>query len=349
MLVKQAKEIARQWVLAEAGNLPGFRGAFLHGSINGLPDDTVLPATSDVDIMVVLDTPEPPEKPGKLPDQGVLLEISYLPLDQLRDAEQVLGVSHLAGSFRTPGILLDPTGALTQLQAAVASNFARRKWVVRRCEHAQDKSLACLRALDAPAPFPEQVIKALFGTGLTTHVLLAAGLKNLTVRKRYLAARELLAEYGYSDFYPALLDVLGCAQMPRARCEQHLARLAQVFDAAKTVLCTPFYFASDLSDRARPIAIDGSRELIESGSHREAVFWLAVTYSRCQIVLAQDAPAGVQEQFRPGYMELLADLGLGSIADLQQRRRQVQAFLPYVWQVAQAIIAANPEILEFPL
>lgn len=345
MLVKQAKEIALQWVTAEADALPGFRGAFLHGSINELPDDAVLPATSDVDVVVVLDAAEPPEKPGKLPEQGALLEVSYLPMDQLRSAEQVLGVSHLAGSFRTPGILLDPSGALTQLQAAVALNFARRKWVVRRCEHAQEKALACLRALDEPAPFPEQALKALFGTGLTTHVLLAAGLKNLTVRKRYLAARELLAAYGYADFYPALLELLGCSRMTRARCEHHLARLAQAFDAAKSAIRTPVFFASDLSDRARPITIDGNRELIESGSHREAVFWLAVTYSRCQDVLARDAPAGVQEQFQPGYRELLGDLGMSTVAGLQQRRRQVEAFLPRVWQVAQSIIAANPEIL----
>jgi hypothetical protein len=58
-----------------------------------------------------------------------------------------------------------------------------------------------------------------------------------------------------------------------------------VFDTAKAVIKTPFSFASDISDAAGPIAIDGSRELIERGLHREAVFWIVVTYSRCQKVL----------------------------------------------------------------
>jgi hypothetical protein len=57
----------------------------------------------------------------------------------------------------------------------------------------------------------------LFATGVTTHVLLVAGLKNPTVRQRYVATRELLADYGRVDFYETLLELLGCAQMSRAR------------------------------------------------------------------------------------------------------------------------------------
>ncbi|MBI3971586.1 MAG: hypothetical protein HY332_09890 [Chloroflexi bacterium] len=58
--------------------------------------------------------------------------------------------------------------------------------------------------------------------GVTTYVLLAAGLKNPTVRKRYVAARELLAEYGRLDFHEPFLALLGCAEMDRERVEHHL-------------------------------------------------------------------------------------------------------------------------------
>ena len=37
---------------------------------------------------------------------------------------------------------------------------------------------------------------------------------------------------------------------------------------AKAVVRTPYRFAADISDSARPVAIDGSRELIERGYHR---------------------------------------------------------------------------------
>ena len=56
--------------------------------------------------------------------------------------------------------------------------------------------------------------------------------------------------------------------MGRVRVEHHVEALSEVFDAAKVVIRTPFPFASDITDAARPIAISGSRELIERGLHR---------------------------------------------------------------------------------
>jgi hypothetical protein len=46
MLVKHAKAVARQWVIEEASNVPGFHGAYFAGSTNWLPDDAALPAIS---------------------------------------------------------------------------------------------------------------------------------------------------------------------------------------------------------------------------------------------------------------------------------------------------------------
>lgn len=344
MLVKHAKAIAQQWVMEEAGHTPGFRGAFYHGSTNWLADDATLPATSDVDVMVVLDDPTPPNKLGKFIFRDVMLEVSYLPLDQLQSPELILSNSHMAGSFRTASIIVDPSGRLTPLQAAVSKDYAKRRWVYKRCEHARDKILNNLRGLHESAPFHDQILPWLFATGVTTHVLLVAGLKNPTVRRRYVAVQELLAAYKHLNFYPTLLELLGCAQMSRLRVEHHLAALIHVFDVAKTVVKTPVVFASDISDVARPIAIDGSREMIERGFHREAVFWLVATYSRCQKVLYHDAPVEMQARFSPGYRHLLADLGIASFTDLQWRGEQVKELLPGVWEVAEAIMAANPNI-----
>ena len=343
MILKHAKAVARRWVIEEASNRPGFAGAFYHGSTTWLPDDAPLPATSDVDVMVVLTDPDPPPKPGKIVYRDVLVEVSYLPSDQVRSPDQILGQYHLAGSFRTPSIILDPSGRLTRLQAAVARDYAKRRWVYRRCEHARDKLLRGY-GLNESDPFPDQVVAWLFPAGITTHVLLLAGLQNPTVRRRYVAARDLLADYGHPEFYETLLELLGCARISRARVEHHLAALADAFDAAKAVVKTPFFFASDISDVARPIAIDGSRELIVRGDHREAVFWLVATYSRCQKVFHYDAPAATKNRFDPGYRHLLGDLGIASFADLRRRVEQVKASVPPVWEVAEAIMAANPDI-----
>jgi hypothetical protein len=349
MTVRHAKEVARQWVIEEASKAPGFCGAFSHGSTNWLPDDAALPTASDVDVMVVLAGPHLPNKLGKFIFRGVMLEVSYLPNDQLQSPHSILGQSHMAGSFATSSILLDPSGQLTQLRSAVSQDYARRQWVYRRCEHARDKVLNNLQGMNESEPFHDQVACWLFAAGVTTHLLLVAGLKNPTVRRRYVAVRELLVDYGHAGFHETLLETLGCARLSRARVEHHLAALARVFDAAKAVVKTPFFFASDISDVARPIAIDGSQELIECGYHREAMFWIVATYSRCQKVLYHDAPVKMQKRFSPGYQQLLGDLGITSFADLQQRCEQVKQFLPQVWEVSEAIMAANPGIEDKPI
>ncbi len=129
MILGCAKDLARQWVMEQGAALPGFRGAFFHGSTAWLHDAAVLPPSSDMDVMVVLEDPEPPDKLGKFLYKDLLLEVSYLPSDQLSSPEVVLGQYHLAGSLRTASVILDPSGWLTALQADVSRDYAKRRWV----------------------------------------------------------------------------------------------------------------------------------------------------------------------------------------------------------------------------
>jgi hypothetical protein len=90
--------------------------------------------------------------------------------------------------------------------------------------------------------------------------------------------------------------------------------------------------------------MDGSRDLIERGLHREAVFWIAATYSRCQRILHHDAPDEMKGRFDPGYRQLLGDLGVASSAEIRRRREEVERLLPRLWEEAEAIMAANRTI-----
>jgi hypothetical protein len=343
--VRDAKTSARQWVEEVASHQPGFRGAFLHGSINWLSDDVPLPNNSDIDVIVVLDRPEFSHAPGKLSHEGVLLDVSHLGAHELQSAEEVLGNSHLAGSFRGASVIADPTGELTRLQEAVARDYAKREWVERRCEHAIGKIQRFLDGIDPGAPLHDQATSWLFGTGVTTHVLLVAGLRNPTVRKRYVAVRELLDEYDQLDVHEELLGLLGVRDLAHDQVQRHLDSMTSALDAAKDVIRTPFFFASDISDNARHIAIEGTQELIDAGLHREAMFWIAATYSRCQKVLHTDAPPDERDVHTPGYFAMLADLGIAVPADLLTRADEVRAFLLRLREVAAGIIAANPEIV----
>jgi hypothetical protein len=345
MKVGLARSAAVQWVAEHAQSDAGFRGAYFSGSTVGLPDDAELPPSSDIDIFVVTAADAPPAKPGKLRYQGALLEVSYLPWAQLASVDDVLASYHLAGSFRTDAIINDPTGHLRKLHAHIAPRFAARRWVRRRRQDARHRIETRLGAIDTSAPFHEQLSAWLFPTGVTCHVLLVSALRNPTVRLRYPAAREVLADYGHLSLYPELLALLGCPHLPPQRVQHHLRELAATFDATVQVAKTPFFFSSDITPTARPIAIDGSQTLIDRGDHREAVFWIIATFARCHTILATDAPQ-LHEALAPAFQEAVADLGLASTADLLDRAAEVTRFLPRLWQTAEEILASNPDATE---
>ncbi|MCB0158146.1 MAG: hypothetical protein KDD83_08430 [Caldilineaceae bacterium] len=346
MNAADARALARQWVDANAASIPGLRGAFLHGSINALADAVELSPTSDVDLMLVLDGTVPPLKLGKFLYAGVLLEVSYLPSSAVATTEAVLHTYAIAESLRYPGVIYDPSGQLTAVQRAVARAFPQRTWVRVRCEEARQKVLRAAQAVPAAGPYHDRVSAWLFAAGLTTHILLLAGLRNPTVRKRYLAVRTLLDDYGHGAFYATLLGLMGAADLQREQVEAHLLALSAAFDAAGAVLTTPYQFAADMRPDARAVAIDGSRELVRQGNHREALFWMTAVYSRCMHVLTVDGTPGLPAEHAAGYQRLLADLGIHGAGDLERGAVRIEATLPAVWAVAETIMAANSDIVD---
>ncbi|MEU5952438.1 hypothetical protein [Streptomyces sp. NPDC047525] len=343
MKVGPARSAAVQWVAQHAASDAAYRGAYFSGSTVGLPDDAELPPSSDVDIVVVTAADNPPAKLGKLRYEGALLEVSHLLWAELAPADGVLASYHLAGSFRTDTVIDDPTGHLRRLHTHVSPRFASRPWVRRRCQDARRRIETRLAAIDTSAPFHEQVTGWLFPTGVTCHVLLAAALRNPTVRLRYPAARSVLAAYGHLGLYPELLRLLGCSHLSARRVQHHLRELAATFDATAQVARTPFFFSSDITTTARPVAIDGSQNLIDAGDCREAVFWIIATFARCHTILAVDAP-DLHESRAPAFRAAVADLGISSSRDLLHRAEEVTRFLPRLWQICEDILADNPEI-----
>ncbi|MCM2410915.1 hypothetical protein [Streptomyces sp. RKAG290] len=344
MRVGAARAAAVRWVAEHAPSTPGYRGAYFSGSTVGRPDDAELAPSSDVDVMVVVAEDEPPAKPGKTLYGGALLEITYVPWAELDAPDEVLSSYHLAGGFRSDTVIDDPTGRLRALHEDISRRFTDRAWVRRRCLDARRRVENRLAASDASAPFHEQVPAWMFPTGVTTHVLLVAALRNPTVRLRYPAARDVLTAYGQQELYPELLGLLGCAEVSARQVRHHVTELARTFDATVPVARTPFFFSSDLTGAARPIAVDGSIDLVERGDHREAVFWIIATLARCHTVLAVDAP-GLHAERLPAFEAAAADLlGISGAADLPARREEVIRFLPRLWAVTETVLAANPDI-----
>ncbi|RJE86218.1 hypothetical protein D3P07_19280 [Paenibacillus sp. 1011MAR3C5] len=345
MKVKDARRAAANWVQTHAAPEEWFRGAYFNGSTIDMPDDAELPASSDVDIVVVTAEDEPPVKPGKLVFQNALIEVTLISWNQLTSAEEVLANYHLAGGFRKDTIISDPIGQLRKLQDEVGVRFNEMAWVRRRCESARDRIVSGLGALDVHAPLHDRLTAWLFPTGVTTHVLLVAALRNPTIRLRYAAAREVLKEYGQQHLYPQLLRLLGCSHLTASRVEHHLGELARTFDAAAEAVRTPFFFRSDISVLSRPIAIDGSRDLIHSGQHHEAVFWIAATFARCHQIFAADAPH-LQQAYLPALLALSDDLGVTDASAMASRAEGVLQFLPELWEAAERLLQLNPAIQQ---
>lgn len=339
MKVGFARTIAKEWVMQYRDKVEGFVGAYFAGSIVEMQEEDELPRFSDIDIMVVVLTDEAPFKLGKFVYNNVLLEVTFLSWNQLSSVENVLVSHHLANSLRSDTIFTDPTGCIHKIQAEVSQHFAERKWVRRRCENVRNSIENSLKRYDTSVSYHELVTTWLFPTGITTHVLLLAALRNPTVRRRYIAVREVLLEYGHADFYEKLLALLGCAHLTPKRVEEHLDELAKTFDAAATVAKTPFFFSTDITPIARPIVIEGSRELIKSGYHREAIFWMAATFSRCHKIFEADAPLELQQVYAPSFINLMSDLGFNSTEDFTRRVEEVLRFLPSLWDVTEDILS----------
>ncbi|HYW22615.1 MAG TPA: hypothetical protein VE953_00535 [Terriglobales bacterium] len=333
MKVSAARAAAADWVRRHAAREPGFVGAYFSGSTVYLPLDAELPVGSDVDVMVVSEREGASHGRTKFVHDGALIEASSQPWSTFASVDTV----HSAHSLRFDSIIADPSGRLAAVRAVVVREFAEPSRVRRRCRGLWTATVQALGDLDPHAPWPSQVMDWAFKTSWTALLLLVADLRNPTVRLRYLAAREVLAEHGLTDRYPDLLDQLGCRDLTRERAEHHLEELALTFDAATGVARTKFGFSSDISAIARPVAIDGIGEQIRLGNHREVVFWLVATYSRCHEILAADAPELDRER-GPAFAAMLGDLRLRSPDDLANRAQATVAFLPALWDAMEAIM-----------
>ncbi len=346
MLVKQAREAARQWVFEDAVGIPGFYGALFLGSTNWMPAEGPLPLTSDVDVKIILEGTQPPAGNFKFPYRGIVLDVSYTSSDQFQSSDDILADISMATQFTGPNVILDPSGQLTMMSKTVSRDYARRKWVQNRYENARNWLLLSLGFLNPSGPFPDQVSAWLYATSQLSHLILVADLQNTTVRRCLIASREVLAKYHHLSLHETILDILGSAGLYPEEVASLLASCTEVFDVSMGLYKTPFMGSSMITDFARPLAIEGSKELIQEGYHREAVFWIAVTHTRCQQVIENDGSAETRAMLTPRYYDLLGKLGVKSTSDLRDRIDRIRELLPRLGQVSSDIIASNSEITE---
>lgn len=343
MRIDEARTRAADWVSFQAMGTE-VTGAFFSGSsLDARPLDELSP-DSDIDLVLVV-TGEVPEKRGKVNVDGLALDVSYLARDAVADPARVARTFYLAPSFRTNAIVLDRDGQLGRVADHVRRVFADPPVLRDRCADVLERMDARLAAVAQARSWAERLLLWVFAASLPTQVLLVAGLRNPTVRLRYRATRELLADRGLAERYPELLAHLGAEALTPSVVREQLARLPAVFDAAAALTSDPGVQtqpvpASDLGPAGRAVALAGSERLIEAGDHREAVFWLIVTFLRAQLVLDAAAEPGVAARYRATVAEAVAALtGLRTPDDLALRTELVVQFRSRLLSTADVLVS----------
>ena len=339
MTITEAVEIAREWTASGIAREAGYRGVLLHGSVCYLPPGQDLPAESDTDVITVWDSE--PRQFGKLEHADTVLDVCGISLADFGTADLILGNHIFAGPFAAGLVVDDPAGILAPLASSVVAEFREPRWIRARVEQALSKANAMLDRVRADPMGEHGAVGLMFAAGQLVHALLVAACDNPTVRRRYEAASELLAPLGMEDVHDRLLDLLGSRALGREECERHFHAMQAAYDAAIQVPDPPGYFANHVSRLARKGAIGGTRRSLESGFHREAMFFTGTCFTKALGILE---PVMDAEQFQvhAGAMDaVLGILGICSEEERRDRIRLLRESVPRIREIAEQIINSN--------
>jgi hypothetical protein len=322
-------------------------------------DHEPLPATSDVELAVIIDGPVPnsmvepaaPLAQRKILHRGVILERLFWPLDGLRNIEaQLAGFG--ASTLYTSEVILDPTGEIARVQREVAAAYAKARWVRARCESAAAQATLYTDSVSGVTPNPlltgypsdwiQRVVALYFGAIVPAlQMPCLANLDHFTFRKAFATARGLYESHGAVGLYRRILEILGSAEWTRDAAEARLEEFGWAFDCAVRVLRTRFYPDIDLQPFCRTLFVGGATDLVRSGFHRESACYFATRRSWYQNAIENDGSEEDRDAGSEGYDRLLAALGISGMSDLVARAEALRELLPDLQDLAEAVMAAN--------
>lgn len=349
--VRSAKRIAKDWVEAQAPNIPNFRAAFLNGSILWKNDDESQPKTSDVDLKILMDVDDPEwiNEHGLIQQKrayrGIILETTFSPFEEFSKPNQILADFVWAAQFSVPNLLSDPTGELTKIQKTVAGQFARKKWVIKQIEGARDYGPMFFNHAQQ-GNFKDRWMALVYAvSGGITMIPIQAELQPPTIRKGNIVFKRIMENHGRQGLHEWLLRILGAQSIKRVEVECHLHELSDTFDRALEILKSPSQFGF-IDPISRPFVIKGSWEMINDGFHREAMIWIMCMLAECQKTIDQDGSDEEKQKYLERYEKLLAELGFRTEQDFQKRVEDGIKLLGKVIQVTEQMVETNQQIVH---
>ena len=335
MNVKFAIKCAKEYVMEMSTKRKDLVGAYLSGSILTMNLSDELNPWSDVDVMLVVSPYNDENKPGKAIYNNVLIEGSLLDSEILTNREQILSTHYIGYALSHDSILYDPHGIIQNAQNTIKDEYMKPFWVGKRIDNMLSQINGRILGFDPNSPLPQRVTSYFFTLGISVYPFLLGAGENLTVRKRYSAARHTMEKYGLRELYDRLLLLL-TGGISKGKLLEHMKELEVTFDlASKSHGKSDLYnFRSDISADSRRVSIDGTYEIINSNYPQEAVFWMGATFARCHTVLMMDGNESRVEQL----MAFLSDLGINDNSDIQERFEELSQLLPIIEEKTKAMI-----------
>lgn len=348
MNVREARSIARQWVADQVADAPGeLLGAFTWGSINWMAEEARLPASADVDIAVVVRELDPGRhRVAKRPYRGLAVEPCYVPRQRFASAEAVLGDYALAPNLVHGQVLLDPECLLERLRASVAPEYPRRQWIRRRCRQKRDEGVQFAGWGEASDSFLFAAAVAFQAVHQLAQMVLIADLRNPTVKKALLAAREVLSAYGLERGHQELLALAGAADLGRDALLAAAGRCRRALDLACRWKRTPFGPDNHVNEHARATLEVDVPACVAAGTGRELAAWVGFLHSISMMALRNDAPAEVEAGAWYGYLDDMATLGVATMEEARARVAACRRAFDRFTAVCDGIVDRNPRALD---
>lgn len=344
---------ARDWVERYAARHPEFRGAHLMGGILRLPKEAPFPATSDLDLSLVVDIPPGSAQgvdgdghqgpPIDEPYRGIPIEAGLLSTVLYSSAEVVLANPDLAPNLAVDSILFDPHRLLARIQPFVAAEYGRRRWVVARCEWEKRHVVEAIDHAERATTPGEFLLGMLWITVYLSGLIAVALIEPPTHVKCLVLLRRLLHGQRRDDLYEDLLEFAGSRHLSASLVAEYREQNEAAFDLAVQVHRTPTAFDFKIRPHLRPYLIDGMKLLADQGDHREIALWLAAGLHVSTGVIRNDAPAQEAARFEQLWEERVKALGIATHASRLARVRQANRLKDAFISLADEIVHRLPD------
>jgi len=332
MKVFEVTRILQDWVKEHSSHIPGYRAAHLIGSITHMVAGAVYPYYDQIHVSVILENDSDKPKTNLIIYQGISIVCSYRFCHEY-SLESVLSHPELTAHLVAESVLDDPQGFLTSLQRQIRRRYDLPQWIQARCEFEYRSLLVMLERMDDLPDAVTQTSAFLSALNFLAGMVAAAHMQPASSRLGFVVMKILFQKMSLTSIHEHVLEMAGFAHMTRYQVETYLADAATLFDKALQTGQAPHAFDQYLHAHLRPLLVDGAFEMIRSGSHREAMIWIAAFYLNCWDVIARDGDEATRATFGPRVRTFLNDMGLASRANRKDRSDLVRVFAQEIFTI----------------